>query len=127
MFSKGSSRVGGHANQPVDDYAAADPEGAAAVLSGVMSMLSGGASLLSSGVHRLSGSGNGPQLDASAAVGAVDGGEVDPLLGQPLRKAVGVGSCDISQEEKTAIEAEERAKSAAYLAVEVKAKAQKQL
>ena len=122
MFSKG------HANKPVDDYAAADPEGAAAVLSGVMSMLSGGASLLSSGVHRLSGSGNGPQLDASAAVGAVDGGEVDPLLGQPLRKAVvGMGSCDTSQEEKTAIEAEEMAKSAAYLAVEVKAKAQKQL
>jgi len=125
MFSKGSK--GGSQDQPVDDFAAADPEGAAAVLSGVMSVLSGGASLLSSGVHRLSGSGAGPQLDANAADAAVDGGDVDPLSGQPLRRAVGAGSVDVSQEEKIAIEAEERAKSSAYAAVEVKAKVQKQL
>ena len=128
MFTRGV-RAGSHTDQQAVDDDFADPEGAAAVLSGVMSMLSGGANLLSSGVNRLSGSGTGPQSDANAAAIAVDGGgDIDPLLGQPiLRRVVGAGSLDMSQDERAASEAEERVKSAAYAEVEVKSKAHAQL
>ena len=108
-----------------DDYAAADPEGAAAVLSGVRSIFAGGASLLSSGVGMLSGTSALPS-DSKAAE-AVDYDDVDPLLGQALPRSSGSGISVISDEEKFAMEAEEKAKSAAYAAVEAKTNAQKQL
>ncbi len=108
-----------------DDYSAADPEGAAAVLSGVKSIFAGGASLLSSGVGMLSGTSALP-LDSKAAE-AVDYDDVDPLLGQALPSVSGSGISVISDEEKFAMEAEEKAKSAAYAAVEAKINAQKQL
>jgi hypothetical protein len=102
-----------------DDFAAADPEGAAAVLSGVKSILAGGASFVSTGVNK---------LGSFATASAVDGGDdVDPLLGQPLRKAASVPLYALSDEERVAIEAEERSKSAAYAAVDLKSKTQKQM
>jgi hypothetical protein len=82
--------------------------------------------LLSSGVGLLSGA--GPQLDPKAtALEAVEYDEVDPLLGQPLPKTANVASSVVSDEEKAAMQDEDRAKSAAYAAVEAKNKAQKQL
>jgi hypothetical protein len=101
-----------------DDFAAADPEGAAAVLSGVKSILAGGASFVSTGVNK---------LGSFATASAVDGDDVDPLLGQPLRKAASVPLYALSDEERIAIEAEERSKSAAYAAVDLKSKTQKQM
>ncbi len=112
-----------------DDLASADPEGAAAVISGVKSILASGASFVSTGVNKLSESfAAAPQLDANSETDAVDGGEeVDPLLGQPVRKAVVAASSCIPDEERAAMEAEERSKSAAYAAVELKSKSQKQM
>ncbi len=106
----------------------ADPEGAAAVLSGVKSILAGGASFVSTGVNKISGSFVAPHRDAVSEAEAVDSGdEVDPLLGQPVRKAEVVASSCISDEERAAIEAEERSKSAAYAAADLKSKTQKQM
>jgi len=101
-----------------DDYAAADPEGAAAVLSGVKNILAGGAaSLLSTGVGLLSGA--APQLHAWATGSDAVDDDVDPLLGQPIS-----ASSAVSDEEQAAIQAEDRAKSAAYAAAGAKSKSQ---
>lgn len=110
-----------------DDLASGDPEGAAAVLSGVKNILAGGASFVSTGVKGLAESLAIPQWDANSTE-TVDGGdEVDPLLGQPLRKDAVVASSCISDEERAAMEAEEKSKSAAYAAVDLKSKNQKQM
>jgi recombinational DNA repair protein (RecF pathway) len=83
--------------------------------------------MISSGVHILGGTGIAPQFNAKGSHKSVDDDDVDPLLGQPLCKAVITGTSCISDEEKAAMQAEDQAKSAAYAAVEEKAKTQKQL
>jgi hypothetical protein len=119
-----TSGAGGQRGSVSEDHA--DPEGAAAVLSGVKNILagiSGGASLLSSGLSIISGSSTASEMDSSliqSSVETVGDDTVDPLMGQPLR----IHICD---EERAAMEAEDKAKSAAYAAVEVKIKTQKQL
>jgi hypothetical protein len=82
--------------------------------------------LLSSGVGLLSGA--GPQSDSKAnVVEAVVYDEVDPLLGQPILGTANAAHSVVSDEEKAAMQDEDRAKSAAYAAVEAKNKALKQL
>ena len=108
-----ASRVGSVS----EDHADSDPEGAAAVISGVKNILAGGASLLSSGVGIISGTGT--------SVGTIgDADTVDPLMGQPLRMDASAAASIVCNEERAAMEAEEKAKSVAYAAVE---KNQKQL
>jgi hypothetical protein len=111
-----ASRVGSVS----EDHADSDPEGAAAVISGVKNILAGGASLLSSGVGIISGTGT--------SVGTIgDADTVDPLMGQPLRMDASAAASIVCDEERAAMEAEEKAKSVAYAAVEAKVKTQKQL
>lgn len=117
--SGGSSRVGSVS----EDHA--DPEGAAAVISGVKNILAGGASLLSSGVSSIIGTGTATQLDSRTSVGTIGNADsVDPLMGQPLRMDASAAASIVCNEERAAMEAEEKAKSVAYAAVE---KNQKQL